>query len=52
VDLNGGRVMAVVSIYKSCLIMKEILPDKGILKKLKREGKGLAFYTIANELKP
>jgi hypothetical protein len=28
------------------------LPDKGILKKLKGERKGLAFYTTANKLKP
>jgi hypothetical protein len=32
--------------------MEETLLDKGILKKLKREGKGLAFYTAANKLKP
>jgi hypothetical protein len=27
-------------------------PDKGILEKLKKERKGLAFYTAANKLKP
>jgi hypothetical protein len=27
-------------------------PDKGILEKLKKERKGLAFYTVANKLKP
>ncbi len=27
-------------------------PDKGVLEKLKRENKGLAFYTAANKLKP
>jgi hypothetical protein len=32
--------------------MEETLPDKGIPKKLKRERKGLAFYTTANKLKP
>jgi len=32
--------------------MEEDLFDKGIIKKLKREGKGLAFYTTANKLKP
>jgi hypothetical protein len=32
--------------------MKEILPNKGILEKLKREGKGLAFYTTTKKLKP
>jgi hypothetical protein len=26
--------------------------DKGILEKLKRERKGLAFYIVANKLKP
>jgi hypothetical protein len=32
--------------------MEEPLPDNGILEKLKREGKGLDFYTAANKLKP
>jgi hypothetical protein len=32
--------------------MEETLFDKGILEKLKRERKGLAFYTVANKLKP
>jgi hypothetical protein len=32
--------------------MEEDLRDKGILEKLKGEGKGLAFYTTANKLKP
>jgi hypothetical protein len=32
--------------------MEEDLLDKGILEKLKGEGKGLAFYTAANKLKP
>jgi hypothetical protein len=27
-------------------------PDKGVLEKLKRENKGLAFYIAANKLKP
>jgi hypothetical protein len=31
--------------------MKEILPDKGIIEKLIREGKNLAFYIAANKLK-
>jgi hypothetical protein len=31
--------------------MEETLPDKGILEKLKREGKGLAFHITANKLK-
>jgi len=32
--------------------MEETLIDKGILEKLKREEKGLAFYIAANKLKP
>jgi hypothetical protein len=32
--------------------MEENLPDKGILKKLIKEGKSLAFYTTINKLKP
>jgi hypothetical protein len=32
--------------------MEETLLDKGILEKLKGEGKGLAFYVAANKLKP
>jgi hypothetical protein len=32
--------------------MEEALPNKGILEKLKGEGKGLAFYTVVNKLKP
>ncbi len=33
------------------MTMEETFPNKGILEKLKGEGKGLAFYTIANKLK-
>jgi hypothetical protein len=29
--------------------MEETLPDKGILEKLTRKGKSLAFYTSANK---
>jgi hypothetical protein len=29
--------------------MEEIILDKGILKKLTKEGKNLAFYTIVNK---
>jgi hypothetical protein len=29
--------------------MEETLPNKGILEKLTREGKSLAFYTIINK---
>jgi hypothetical protein len=32
--------------------MEETLRDKGILEKLTRKGKNLAFYTTANKLKP
>jgi hypothetical protein len=34
------------------LTLEKTLIDKGILEKLKGEGKGLAFYIIANKLKP
>jgi hypothetical protein len=37
--VNGGRVMAAVNIYKSCLTMEETFPDKGILEKLKEKGR-------------
>jgi len=37
---------------KNSLIMEETFLDKGILEKLKGEGKGLAFHTSANKLKP
>jgi len=30
--------------------MEETLPDKGILKKLTREWKSLAFYTVINKV--
>jgi hypothetical protein len=32
--------------------MEETFLDKGILQKVTREGKSLAFYIIANKLKP
>jgi hypothetical protein len=32
--------------------MEETLLDKGIMEKLTKEGKSLAFYTTANKLKP
>jgi hypothetical protein len=32
--------------------MEETLLDKGILEKLTREGKSLAFYIVVNKLKP
>jgi len=31
--------------------MDETFPNKGILEKLTREGKSLAFYTIVNKAK-
>ncbi len=49
--VNGGRVIADVSIQKSSLTMEETF-NKFFLEKLKREGKSLAFYTTANKLKP
>jgi hypothetical protein len=30
--------------------MEKILPDKGILEKLTKEGKSLAFYTAINKV--
>jgi len=47
--VNGGCVIIVVSIYKSNLTMGETVPDKGILKKLTKEGKSLAFYIVVNK---
>jgi hypothetical protein len=32
--------------------MEEAFPDKGILEKIKGKEKGLAFYIVANKLKP
>jgi hypothetical protein len=52
VYVNGGCVIAAVSILKSNLIMEETFLDKGILKKLRREGKSLAFYIAVNKPKP
>jgi hypothetical protein len=52
VYVNGGRVIATVSIYKSSLTMEEILFNKGILEKLTKKRKNLAFYAAANKLKP
>ncbi len=50
--VNNGCVITIMNIQKSNLTMEETLPDKGILKKLTREGKSLAFYIVANKLKP
>ncbi len=49
VYVNSGCVIAVVNIYKSSLTMEETILNKGILEKLTREGKSLAFYTIVNK---
>jgi len=49
VYVNGGCVIATMSIYKSSLIMEDTFPDKGILEKLTREGKNLAFYIVVNK---
>jgi len=50
VYVNSGHVIAIVSIYKSNPTMEETFPDKGILKKLIREGKSLAFYIVVNKV--
>jgi hypothetical protein len=47
-----GRVIAAVSICKSSLIMEETFPNEGILEKLRRKGKNLAFYITTNKLTP
>jgi len=52
VYVNGGRVIVVVNIYKSNLTMEETFPNKGILKKIIREEKSLAFHIGINKLKP
>jgi hypothetical protein len=51
VYVNDGRVIVAVSIQKSNLIMEETLRNKGILEKLTREGKSLAFYIVVNKAK-
>ncbi len=50
--VNGGRVITIMSIYKSNLTMEETLIDKGTLKTLTRKGKRLVFYIAINKLKP
>ncbi len=49
--VNNGCVIATVSIQTSSLTMEETLLDKGILKKLTKERKSLAFYTTVNKAK-
>jgi hypothetical protein len=51
VYVNGGCVIAVMNILKSSLTIEETFFDKGIIKKLTREGKSLAFYTVVNKAK-
>jgi len=46
---NGDRVITAMSIQKSNMIMEETLPDQGILEKLTRERKSLAFHTAINK---
>ncbi len=48
--VNGGHVIVVVSTKKSSLTMEKTLLDKGIVEKLTREGKSLAFYTTINKV--
>ncbi len=52
VYVNGGCVIAIMTIQKSSLTMEETLLDKGILEKLTRKGKSLAFYIVANKQQP
>jgi hypothetical protein len=51
VYVNDGCVIAVMNIYIFSLTMEETFPNKGILEKLTREGKNLAFYTTINKAK-
>jgi hypothetical protein len=50
VYVNNGRVIAAMSIYKSNLTMEETFFDKGILEKLTKERKSLAFYIVVNKV--
>ncbi len=50
VCVNGGGVIATMNIQKSSLTMEETFPDKGILEKLIREGKSLAFYIVVKKV--
>ncbi len=49
VYVNGGRVIATMSIQKFSLTMQDTLLDKGILEKLTREGKSLALYIVVSK---
>jgi hypothetical protein len=46
---NDDRVITAMSILKSNMIMEETFLDKGILEKLTRERKSLAFHTAINK---
>jgi len=48
--VNSGHVIAVVNIDNSNLIMEETFLNKGILEKMIREGKSLAFYITVNKV--
>jgi hypothetical protein len=50
--VNGGYVIATMNILKSILTMEEILSNKGILKKLTKEGKVWPFIQLSTKLKP
>jgi hypothetical protein len=50
VYVNNGHVIAAMSIYKSNLTMEETFFDKGILEKLTKERKSLAFYIVVNKV--
>jgi len=50
VYVNGGRVITAMNIWKSNLTMEETFLNKGILEKLTREGKNLAFDTTINKV--
>ncbi len=52
VYVDGGRVITTMNIQKIQFDYGGNSPNKGILEKLKREKKGLAFYTSTNKLKP
>ncbi len=48
--INGGLVIATVSIWKSSLAMEETFLDKIIKKELIKERKNLVFYTTVNKI--
>ncbi len=50
--VDGGRVVATVSIQKIQSDYGGNSPDKGILKKLKEKGRAWPFYTATKKVKP